>query len=77
MVFLALLGVIFSLIVFVLGLSISSEVEKEEKKERQILKMLLKDCPPYGSGRHDWSIDPVTLKLVCTKCNIKAGDLFE
>jgi hypothetical protein len=69
-----LVGVIFSFVILLLGLSAASEMEKEEKKERQALKMILNDCPPYGSGRHDWSIDPVSMALVCTKCNTKAGN---
>jgi hypothetical protein len=77
MVFLMLLGVIFSFIVFILGMTGLAEAKKEEEKERQVLKMILKDCPPYGTGRHDWSIDPVSMALVCTKCSVKAGNFDE
>lgn len=77
MIYLMLLGVIFSFIVFVLGFMGLSEAKKEEEKEKQILRMVLKDCPPYGAGRHDWSIEPVSMGLVCTKCNVKAGGFDE
>lgn len=77
MVFLMLLGVILSFIVFILGFMGMAETKKEEEKERQILKMVLKDCPPYGTGRHDWSIEPTSMKLVCTKCSMKAGTFDE
>lgn len=77
MVFLMLLGTIFSFIVFLFGFSIMRQVKKEEEKERQVLTMILRDCPPYGTGRHDWSIEPVSMKLVCTKCNMKAGTFDE
>lgn len=77
MVFLMLLGVIFSFIVFLLGFMGLAEAKKEEEKEKQVLKMILRDCPPYGSGRHDWSIDPVSMSLTCTKCSMKAGTFDE
>lgn len=77
MVFLMLLGVIFSFIVFVLGIMGIAEAKKDEEREKQVLKMILRDCPPYGSGKHDWSIDPVSMGLVCTKCNTKAGEFHE
>lgn len=77
MIFLMLLGVIFSFLLFIAGLALRMEVKKEEEKERQVLTMILKDCPPYGSGRHDWSIEPVSMGLVCTKCNMKAGSFDE
>jgi NADH:ubiquinone oxidoreductase subunit 3 (subunit A) len=77
MMFLVLLGVIFSIIVFALGMSGLVEAKKDEERQKQVLRMILKDCPPYGSGRHEWSIDPVSMTLICTKCNIKAGGFNE
>lgn len=77
MVYLMLLGVVFSLIVLMLGLAGLAEAKKDEEREKQVLTMILKDCPPYGSGRHDWVIDSKTMGLVCTKCNTRAGEFHE
>lgn len=77
MIFLMLLGVIFSFIVFILGFIGLAEAKKDEEREKQVLKMILNDCPPHGAGRHDWSIEPASLRLFCTKCNTKAGAFDE
>lgn len=77
MVFLIVIGIIFLFAILIFGTIGLIEIKKDEERERQVLKMVLKDCPPYGSGRHDWSIDPRTMALVCTKCDTKAGEFNE